>query len=444
MAYVSLIALIFSVTNFVPVSAIGFAPMLLCGWRFFGRRYPSFIAPLVTFAAFALLSTLYYNPESFLEFDFYRHDGNFFISYAPILAGCVYMHRFDLNKLMRRFYTFAVLVNVPYYLRYVAQNGLLTIFRHPSDTFGSYFIARNAAGGFLAVLLCLGIACYSMKRSRGLLMLMGANALMLFSTYSRGSMFGILVLMPYLFLGRKRWVLATLIAGLIAGSLFMAIYHTEASVDYMGYRFSIENADEKVANLSIRYEWLWPRALAYFRQSPVFGMGFGSFDDQIAYVSHYFGLFGQAIGVTANHTDSHAHNSFLNILAELGVAGLTLMLMFYWRLVAWCQRGAWAALRENGRNFVAYRFVELASVCLLAMSATEHRLTTPSNMLPIALVISLLLASRVRETLPAFMRQPTPITPAPAPTARRAPPPRPRGARVVGAASPRAAPSTGR
>lgn len=444
MAYVSLIALIFSVTNFIPVSAIGFAPMLVCGWRFFGRRYPAFIAPLVTFAAFALLSTLYYNPESFLEFDFYRHDGNFFISYAPILAGCVYAHRWDLNKILRRFYAFGVLVNVPYYLWYLAQNGLLTFLRHPSDTFGSYFVARNAAGGFLAVLLCLGIACYSMKKSRGMLALMAVNALMLFSTYSRGSAFGILVLMPYLLFGRKRWMFATLVGGLIVASLAIAAYHTQSSVDYMGYSFKIANPDEKVANLNIRYEWLWPRALAYFRQSPIFGIGFGSFDDTISLVVNYFGAFGQAVGVTADHTDSHAHNSFLNILAELGVVGLVLILSFYWRLVAWCQRGAWASMRENGRNFIAYRFVELASLCLLAMSATEHRLTTPSNMLPIALVISLLLASRVRQTLPAFMHRPVPITPAAA--RRRVPSPSPargprREPRLAGSAP---SPNTGR
>ena len=424
MAYVSLIALIFSVTNFVPVSAIGFAPIIACGWRFFGRRYPAFVAPLVMFAAFALLSTFYYNAESFLEFDFYRHDGNFFISYAPILAGCVYMHRWDLNKVLRRFYHFAVLINVPFYLWYVAQNGLLTIFRHPSDTFGSYFIARNAAGGFLAVLLCLGIACYSLQRSRAMLALMAANAMMLFSTYSRGSMFGILVLLPYIVFGRKRWMLATMVGGLIAASLFIAAYHTHGSTDYMGYRFSIENADEKVANLDIRYEWLWPRALAYFRQSPIVGMGFGSFDDTIELVVNYFGVFGRAIGVTAAHSDSHAHNSYLNILAEQGVVGLGLILAFYWRLVTWCQQGTRAAMRESGRNFVGFRFVELASVCLLAMSATEHRLTTPSNMLPISLVISLLLASRTRVTYPAFMQRspfaaPRPGTPARAPVPAR-------------------------
>ncbi|PMS18363.1 polymerase [Trinickia dabaoshanensis] len=433
MAYVSLIALIFSVTNFVPISAIGFVPIAVCGWRFFGRRYPAFMTPLVIFGAFAIFSTLYYNPESFLEFDFYRHDGNFFVSYMPILAGCVYVHRWDLNKVLRRFYTFAVLINAPYYLWYVAQNGLLTIFRHPSDTFGSYFIARNAAGGFLAILLCLGLSCYSMKRSRSMLALMGMNALMLFSTYSRGSMFGILVLLPYVVFGRKRWMFATMVGGLIAASLTIAALHTHGSTDYMGYQFSIENADEKVANLDIRYEWLWPRALAYFRQSPLIGMGFGSFDDTIGLVVNYFGAFGRAVGITAAHSDSHAHNSYLNLLAELGVVGLSLMLAFYWRLVDWCQRGAWAAARENGRNFIAYRFVELASVCLLAMSATEHRLTTPSNMLPIALVISLLLASRVRVTYPAFAHRAVPTAPPRAPIPRRGP-------RI--AASP--APNTGR
>jgi hypothetical protein len=119
-----------------------------------------------------------------------------------------------------------------------------------------------------------------------------------------------------------------------------------------------------------------------------------------------------------------------------------LMLSFYSRLVTWCQQGAWTSMREGGRNFVAYRFVELASVCLLAMSATEHRLTTPSNMLPIALVISLLLASRVRQTLPAFMHRPTPVAPA---TIRRRALSGPRGPRreprIVGTTP---SPNTGR
>jgi O-antigen ligase len=397
MAYVTLLALFLTITNLVPLSAIGFLPIILCAWRFFGRRYPAFITPLVAFTAFAVLSTLLYDPGSLIDFEFYRRDGNFFVSYAPILAGCLYIHRWDLNKVLRAFFVFAVSVNVPVYAIYLAHSGLLSIFTNPDASFGSYFIARNAAGGFLAMLFCLGVACYLQKRSRLILALLALNAMMLFSTYSRGSLLGAAMILPYLYLGRKRWVLASLIACLLAGSIAMAIYHTEPSVNYMGYTFSISNGDAKVANLDIRYEWLWPRALTYFRQSPIIGLGFGSFDDQIHTVTSYFGVLGVPSGITVEHSDSHAHNSFLNFLAELGLVGLTLMLTFYWRLIRWGQEGANAATNDQGQNFVAFRFIELSSVCLLVMAATEHRLVSPSNVLILSLVVSLVLASRAPQ-----------------------------------------------
>ncbi|MFL9885930.1 O-antigen ligase family protein [Paraburkholderia agricolaris] len=395
MAYISLLALFLTVTNLVPVSAVGLVPLAFCPWRFFGRSYPAFMTPLTAFTLLVIVSTLLYDPRSFLEFDFYRRDGNFFISYAPIFAGCLYTHRWDLNKVLRTFFVFAVMINLPPYAYYIVHNGLLSIFASPDNSFGSYFIARNAAGGFFAMLLCLGIACYLHRRSKLLLALLAANALMLFSTYSRGSLLGVLVVLPYLYFGRKRWMLATLIAGLIAGSIGMAIYHMDPRVDYMGYTFTIENQDAKVANLDIRYEWLWPRALTYFEQSPIVGIGFGSFDDHIGSVTNYFHLLGIASDKLIEHSDSHAHNSYLNILAELGVVGLALMLGFYWRLIEWCKHGAAAAaLFGGGQNFAAFRFVEISSVCLLVMAATEHRLVSPSNVLILALVISLLLAAR--------------------------------------------------
>ena len=395
MAYISLFALFLTVTNLLPISAVGFLPILLCSWRFFGRSYPAFMAPLTAFTLFVIISTLLYDPHSFAEFDFYRRDGNFFISYAPIFAGCLYAHRWDLNKVLKTFFIFAVVINVPLYAYYVAENGLLSIFMHSDDTFGSYFIARNAAGGFLAMLFCLGVACYLQQKSRLLLALLALNALMLFSTYSRGSLLGALAILPYLYLGRKRWVLATLMACLIVASIGMAIYNTDSRIDYLGYTFTIQNQDAKVANLNIRYEWLWPRALAYFQQSPIVGLGFGSFDDHIGTVVSYFNLLGVPSDVVIEHSDSHAHNSYLNFLAEMGIVGLALMLSFYWKLIGWSRDGAaMAALRNAGQNFTAFRFVEISSVCLLVMAATEHRLVSPSNVLILSLVVSLLLASQ--------------------------------------------------
>jgi O-antigen ligase len=408
-AYISLIALLFSVTNFVPLSAIGFIPIVLGAWRFLGRTYPAFVVALAAFALYALVSTLLYDPASLVNFEFYRRDGNFFIAYAPILAGCVYAHRWDLNKLLRRFFIFAVAVNIPAYAIYLAHAGLLSIFTHPDESFGSYFIARNAAGGFLAILFCLGIACYLTRRGTLLTGMLMLNGMMLFSTYSRGSMLGLLIVVPYLFV-RRRWprpVLATLIVGLIGVSLFIAINHTHSSINYLGYRFDISNPDEKVANLDIRYEWLWPRALAYFKLSPIVGMGFGSFDDQISSVVNYFGVYAQPVGVTIMHSDSHAHNSFLNILAELGVVGLFLMMRFYWELMMWAIKGAKASASDAYTDYTGFVFVELSSVCLLVMSVSEHRLTTPSNVLLPALAISLLLASRLRTaTVTSGLSQP--------------------------------------
>lgn len=406
MAYISVLALFLTVTNLIPLSAVGFLPIIFCAWRFFGRSYPSFMAPLTALTLFALVSTLLYDPHSLTEFDFYRRDGNFFIAYAPIFAGCLYAHRWDMNKLLRAFFVFAVVINIPPYALYLAQNGLLSIFKHPDDSFGSFFIARNAAGGFLAMLFCLGVACYLQRRSKIMLALIALNGLMLFSTYSRGSLLGAFAVLPYLYFGRKRVILATLISCLVVASLAMAMYHTRSTVDYMGYTFSIQNQDAKTANLDIRYEWLWPRALAYFRQSPIVGMGFGSFDDQIRNVVSYFGVLGVPSDIIVEHSDSHAHNSYLNFLAELGVVGLALMLGFYWKLVKWSQDGAArSALVEHGRNFAAFRFVEISSVCLLVMAATEHRLVSPSNVLILSLVISLLLASRpVRVVNPAYGR----------------------------------------
>jgi O-antigen ligase len=395
MAYISLLALFMTVTNFVPISAIGFIPLLLLAWRFYGRSYPAFMAPLAAFTALAIVSTLLYDPKSFLDFDFYRRDGNFFISYLPIFAGCVYAHRWDMNKVLRALFVFAVIINLPMYAYYIAENGLFSIFAHPADSFGSYFIARNAAGGFLAMLFCLGVACYLQERSKLLMALLAANMLMLFSTYSRGSLLGALAVLPYLYFGRKRWILGTLIAGMLVASFAIAISHTDKTVDYMGYTFAISANNAKVANLNIRYEWLWPRALAYFEQSPIVGLGFGSFDDHIGSLTSYFHLFAVPSDIVIEHSDSHAHNSYLNILAELGVVGLTLMLAFYWKLIEWSKRGAaYAALVEGGRQFAGFRFVEISSICLLVMSATEHRLVTPSNVLILSLVISLLLAAR--------------------------------------------------
>jgi len=87
--------------------------------------------------------------------------------------------------------------------------------------------------------------------------------------------------------------------------------------------------------------------------------------------------------------------------------GLFLMMRFYWELMMWAIKGAKASASDAYTDYTGFVFVELSSVCLLVMSVSEHRLTTPSNVLLPALAISLLLASRLRTaTITSGLSQP--------------------------------------
>ncbi len=113
MAYISLLALFLTVTNLVPLSAVGFdtdrsvlyVAFVVGAIRLLLRRSPR---PTVTAI---VVSTLLYDPQSFAEFDFYRRDGNFLFPTLAHFAGCLYVHRLDLNKVLRVL-IFAVGINI--------------------------------------------------------------------------------------------------------------------------------------------------------------------------------------------------------------------------------------------------------------------------------------------------------------------------------------------
>lgn len=57
MAYISLLALSLTVTNLVPLNAVGFFLLLLCSRRFFGRSYPAIIKPISSIRLFVMAAT---------------------------------------------------------------------------------------------------------------------------------------------------------------------------------------------------------------------------------------------------------------------------------------------------------------------------------------------------------------------------------------------------
>src|SRR3974390_552173 len=83
----TLTGLFFTTTNFVPLSAIPSALFLaLLPLIFFSAEpWPSVTKWAIAYYVISLASVLLYYPPSLLEFDFYRYDGNFILSFAPFL-----------------------------------------------------------------------------------------------------------------------------------------------------------------------------------------------------------------------------------------------------------------------------------------------------------------------------------------------------------------------
>ena len=82
----TLISLAFSVTNYVFISAISalavvfLFPLMAKN----GLKVSEFTFFLLFLFAFYLISAIIVNPAQVISFDFYRRDGNFFITFLPL------------------------------------------------------------------------------------------------------------------------------------------------------------------------------------------------------------------------------------------------------------------------------------------------------------------------------------------------------------------------
>ena len=162
----------------------------------------------------------------------------------------------------------------------------------------------NYFGSYLAAMVALAVACLMIVRSPGLKAALLALATLLFVT---------------LLFTQSRGALVALMAGLVViaflrsrrtGLLTAAILVTVIAVAYplfSEWRFG-DRALSSVADTAGRTE-AWQDGLELFATAPLFGIGFGRFQEDAS------------VGIAA-------HNWFVQVLAELGVAGLSLWGLF--------------------------------------------------------------------------------------------------------------------
>ena len=404
-----LIGLFGTVTNLIFISplpsllAFAILPYLL-------SRHSTFVLPkfnyyLYLYFLYSIAGILIYHPSSFLSFGFYRYDGNFIISYLPLLLVPFFSYNIPVDRLFKRFLIFATVVNgIAFGLNLVLTNFAAIIdWNNPETFFHGFFKSTNGAGGFISLVLSLNIVLYLKERKRRWLYLIGINLLFLVSTTSRGSMLGLVAGFAFFYFDRinKTYLikLSLLAIVLVQGTILYftyPIYQTyvrDADPSMGGANSYISplygEVTTKSANLLIRVMETWPRGVDTFIHSPLIGAGFGSVNDvpfRYAGIPYVVSLNAQPNKV---FNDAHAHHSYLHILGEQGLIGLGIFLVFWYSVYNYLRKSS----DDSVRNFLLVSFFNLS-----IMSFTEHRITSPSNALPFVIALCIYTLKRNFDT----------------------------------------------
>lgn len=194
-------------------------------------------------------------------------------------------------------------------------------------------------------------------------LLLGIVSLALILTFSRGAYVAAAVsLMLFLFRSKssnvsKLAIVVTLVVMIVAlsGALL-----TRVSEGWSGSASSTSRADAVTASRSIIWSALWPEVI----QHPVVGNGLRSTAWSGAARSGVF--------------PTHPHNLYLEILLDMGFAGLIMMLWFFGRFAAYLKA---ASRCQNSPLISAYLSGALASLVgyLISAVANGHYIAAPEN-----------------------------------------------------------------
>lgn len=266
------------------------------------------------------------------------------------------------------------------------------------------FESHNAAGGYFMVLLAYVLGRVVEEGIRGWRMPLILLVFVLIESDSRGSLFAILtVLTMYKSFARfPRTSRLVLVLSVVGGIAFMVyaynlwLYNGSVYLyDYSGFDSASAGLDfdsllvgERPGTFLHRLFFLYPMAVDMFLNSPLLGVGFTRFDDYPQQFSNTIPFLSFNVSNSVLHTNFHAHNSYLHVLAELGLVGIALFGLLI--------RKIFVTFRRDRLTGIPAKFMLGA---LLLASFTEHRFTTPSQAAPVFFMIGILWAcSKSRRT----------------------------------------------
>ena len=339
--------------------------------------------------------------NSFFTYEFLRHDGSFFFNYILFFALAIPF--FNYKKAATIYFKFLFFIFSTFALfaigMYLSKKfSIIFKLQNGEENFTAFNFAHNATGSVYALVSIFLLAFFLWERNKKfkiVYIIMFVLCLTgLFLTRSRGSYIsfgvGAIVVLWIYFRSFNKFIKALIV---MVAALVPIIFISGA------YKRILQIFDFKEANISWR-TILFERAMYMFRQSPIFGVGFGRFNDinfpdmtnNFSFNNmHVFLGYPKLVSFfmegTFNFNDAHAHNSYAQFLAETGIIGLGLIILFWILCFKIIFRGYFVVKDESVKKI--FLSVMGGIIALFTISFTENYFASPTILMCISMVTSL-------------------------------------------------------
>jgi len=411
----STIALIITVI----AASINIFPILLLSWiinfllfvfTFANKKILNINSSLVIFFGFCSFYLIYSFLIGVEVFDpeIYRRELKFFIP----LSNCFFLSQLTYNKLTSKallncFYIL-IFMNVIFLIialiYYNLKIPLDEIYPYSTNMWESYdgswsvlytglFSSHTAFGGWIGttVLLLLSLIVFNknitIKNTYFLISMILFLLALLFLSKSRAYSLSILFVFGIFFYRDffKKLIFKNAIVLMMIGAVLFGGYSVGKQVQSIDIDdINIDSTGSTAeTNVSIRYI-LWAIAINDFIKSPLIGVGATRYDDdplvlltfpeisdqeRSSFESPIFKesfLLKVNVGDFQKHTDQHAHNLFLNIIAETGLLGLIILIIMILNIFS--KLNSYLIMSKSNDDYIIIKYTYYSFILLLCAS----------------------------------------------------------------------------
>ena len=354
-------------------------------------------------------------PASFVNMKLYTGEGRIFISLIPLLAlSFAAVHHWDFKTIVKQLYLIALASIGLYFIWLVTKTSLLSGAGH-ADEFHGFLSSHTGSGTFFGAFAVFFMIYTYERRSMWqfvvALLLLGP----MFSSGSREALLGCMAAFAW-YWGVKRKHPRIMVAIAIGMIAMIPIVSSMSNKTY-SRTIGIVNWDtmEGIINQTkagIRSDWqigdwspaedtgnlesgdvttlvrvmLWVYASKRFIDSPVFGMGWGRFNDQQMVMADVPGVGALGTGGNRIFSTGNAHNAYFQLASESGLIGLVLYLSLWLMLFMRCLQAekVFKPFQTQRSYYVACQGLV---IYILACALTGHALASPSVMVPVVTIL---------------------------------------------------------